>query len=265
MRSLGCIVLLFELRVAKPQAQPQPLLSTQLWLENEDIARRSLLHPWVLALGAGVLPQTSFSAYLAQDAFFLLAFARSYGRAISKCPSGSFALRCITTLHTLLDAVIQELELHDSHLAHATSEPVAATLAYTNFLDSVGVDESTTTLDILAAMAPCMSLYAYIGQALSREVDTDTPYGDWIQTYGSDDFAKAANDLELLLDGMRANLPDDGRAHELYAQAMQLEYDFFDAQMPAPEEHDRELETLRAKLLVPREPVGESAASSSEL
>lgn len=227
-------------------AATEATLSSELWQENYPLALESLLHPWVLALGDGTLPRESFDVYIAQDAYFLLAFARSYGRALSKCPN----LRCITAIHKLTGAVVEELDLHDSRGADpSSSPPLAATAAYTQFLEAVGRNESTSTLEVLAAMAPCMSLYAFIGKALAAFVTPSHPYADWIDTYASSDFAQAARDVEDLLNELFTLQPDDNRARPLYATAMRLEFDFFDAQAkPVAGGHTNIRDSLLARL-----------------
>lgn len=211
--------------------------SARLWEENAELAEKSLTHPWVQGLAAGTITEESFAKYIWQDAYFLLAFARSYGRCIGKCKN----IESVKTVHGLLGAVIDELTLHDSYASSfgkdpKFAEPLPATVAYTDFLDQVGNDPSTTSLDILAAMAPCMSLYAYIGKSLQRKLSqrAEPPRKrftkEWIETYSSEDFHGAASQVEKFLDALRSDSDSDGRAPELYARAMQLEYDFFDAQ-----------------------------------
>ncbi|KAJ8609167.1 hypothetical protein CTAYLR_008407 [Chrysophaeum taylorii] len=204
------------------------LAADSLWDANSETARRCLHHPWVLALGAGVLPHASFAAYVAQDAYFLIAFARAYGRAIGKCDD----IECISTLHALLGAVTDELKLHRGYAARWGANidgvsPIRATSAYTQFLTNVSASPDTTVVDVLAAMAPCMSLYAYIGSELAKVkvVVEDGPYKEWVDAYASPDFHEAAKKIEGLL-----GKGPWRRAPDYYAEAMRLEFDFFDAQ-----------------------------------
>ena len=62
-------------------------LHSTLWQENQDLAQACLHHPFVAGLGDGSLDQSAFERYVAQDAFFLLAFARAYARCASICPT----------------------------------------------------------------------------------------------------------------------------------------------------------------------------------
>ncbi|MBI3997848.1 MAG: TenA family protein [Armatimonadetes bacterium] len=196
----------------------------RLWEENQDLARRSLEHPFVQGIASGALARSRFAYYVGQDAFFLEAFARAYALALAKSPDrdGFYAFM------TLLDGVLKELTLHQGYAERwgigLTPQPSAATRAYTDFLLAVTAVEPVG--HIAAAMAPCMRLYAYLGQALRPGLNPDSPYREWVETYSSDEFESLALTLEGLLDrygGEEARL----RAH--YRWAMTLEWRFFDA------------------------------------
>ena len=68
----------------------------------------------------------------------------------------------------------------------------AATIAYTEFLLTTA-KTSTSSAPIVAAMTPCMRLYAFLGQAIQAARGAlpwmdSTPYQDWIDEYCSTDF-----------------------------------------------------------------------------
>ena len=54
-------------------------LARRLWQANADWAAKILAHPFVQGLGDGSLATAAFKSYVAQDAYFLDAFARGYG------------------------------------------------------------------------------------------------------------------------------------------------------------------------------------------
>ena len=58
-------------------------LSRRLWDANRDWADRILAHGFVRGLGDGSLPADRFKAYVAQDAWFLEAFARAYALCLA--------------------------------------------------------------------------------------------------------------------------------------------------------------------------------------
>ena len=53
-------------------------LARTLWQANQDWAARILAHRFVTGLGDGTLATASFKSYVAQDAYFLDAFARAF-------------------------------------------------------------------------------------------------------------------------------------------------------------------------------------------
>ena len=53
-------------------------LSAALWAGSADLAGDALAGPFVTGLADGSLPRDLFAGYVAQDAFFLEAFARGY-------------------------------------------------------------------------------------------------------------------------------------------------------------------------------------------
>ena len=54
------------------------VLADRLWSDNSELAQAALAHPFVRGLANGGLPRNAFQFYVAQDAFFLEAFARAY-------------------------------------------------------------------------------------------------------------------------------------------------------------------------------------------
>lgn len=138
---------------------------------------------------------------------------------------------------------MSELNLHESMsmsrgIDLTCINPSPATLAYTDFLFEVASASASKVPEILAATAPCMRLYAFLGQQIqarfSARQSLPEAQEEWIKTYSSKDFEAAAQRLELLLDRTYAasecqNCYD--RLSYLYHQAMILEYNFFDGQM----------------------------------
>ena len=196
-----------------------------LWEKNLDWAHKILTHPFVQGLGEGTLPETAFQAYIAQDAYFLEAFARAYARALADSPDRYG----IYTFADLINGVLGELKLHAGYAEKwnvdlAGVRPVSATLAYTDFLDQTARsgDPGLTC----AAMTPCMRLYAFLGQALKTEFpDAKHRYAEWIQTYADPGFDALAGQLETLLNRYA---PESTPAIETaYRTAMELEWGFF--------------------------------------
>jgi thiaminase/transcriptional activator TenA len=131
-------------------------------------------------------------------------------------------------LKDLLVGVFEELRLHQGYAERwgisLSPEPLAATSAYCDFL------LSTAFLDppghTVAAMTPCMRLYAFLGQELAPKLNPESPYREWVETYSGAEVDALASRLEQLLDRYGG---DPERLARLYRRAMELELAFFQA------------------------------------
>lgn len=200
-------------------------LSAALWRDHADLAQACLAHPFVQGLGDGSLPRPRFAGYIGQDAFYLQAFARAYVLAAAKAPDWAG----FRELHELAGGVLEELELHQKvaqnwGLDLSTVAPGAATRRYSDFLLATAWSRETGVT--LAAMTPCMRLYAFLGQQLASRPDPAQTYRAWIDAYSSADFAALALRLEQLLDRCA---PNPTLAAEAYGYAMRCELEFFQA------------------------------------
>ena len=200
-------------------------LSRVLWQANTDLAQVCLDQPFVQGIGDGSLPHPRFAGYIGQDAFYLQAFARAYAIAAAKAPDW-IGFR---ELHELAGGVLQELELHEGvattwglDLEQITPGPT--TRRYIDFLLATAWSQEIGVT--VAAMTPCMRLYAWIGQQLAGQQRAPHAYSDWVQTYGSADFEQLAVRLERLLDRYAQDNPTVADA---YRYAMHCERDFFQA------------------------------------
>lgn len=199
-------------------------LAKSLWEANADWAERTLAHGFVRGLRDGSLPIDNFKGYVAQDAYFLEAFARAY----AFCLAHSTEREDIQSFSELISGVREELELHKSYAYRwrvdlSGAKPIGATSAYTGFL--LQTAELGELGETIAAMTPCMRLYAFLGRSLAaREV---APlYAEWVQTYADPNFEALATRLEALLD---RHATDSEAVRANYRRAMELEYGFFDA------------------------------------
>ena len=201
------------------------MLSRELFEANRDTAEACLAHPFVRGLADGSLDQEVFRTYVAQDAFYLRAFAKAYALAAARCPDPE-AMRAFVSL---IEGMEQELVLHAGYADRLgidlrTVRPMASTLAYTDFL--LATAWHTSLAETMAAMAPCMRLYAWLGTELAKDEIPEHRYSEWIRTYSSEDFGELAN----LLDGLLDLFADDTAAvRAAYAKAFDLEHRFFRA------------------------------------
>ncbi len=200
-------------------------LHARLWQENADLANACLNHAFVQGLGDGSLDHRAFRRYIAQDAFFLVAFARGYAMCAAACEQ----MADFRIFHRLQSGVLDELEIHAAYAASLDIDldavrPFAETAAYTEFLLTTGA--SRPLGETVAAMTPCMRLYAFLGQRLAVGGIPRHAYAEWVRAYCSDEFEALASSLENALDRFVEN---EGDAAAAYRRAMQCELDFFSA------------------------------------
>ncbi|MBR2817892.1 MAG: TenA family protein [Reyranella sp.] len=215
-----------EVAMAEASAQaagPQPLSAT-LWAANMDLAERVRAHGFVRGLADGSLQIQRFKGYVAQDAYFLEAFARAY----AFCLANSTSRDDLYGFADLIAGVLQELKLHKGYAERwqvdlSCVTPVGATSAYVDFLLTTA--RRGDLGETLAAMTPCMRLYAFLGRSLAA-TNVAPLYAEWIKTYADPGFEALAASIEKLLD---AHAEDCEAVHAAYRRAMELEYDFFDA------------------------------------
>lgn len=199
-------------------------LAKTLWQANADWAERILAHRFVQGLGDGTLPLASFKSYVAQDAYFLEAFARAY----AFCLANGTSHQDLHEFAELIAGVVEELKLHKGYAERWQVElagvtPIVATQAYVGFLLTTA--RRGNLGDTIAAMTPCMRLYAFLGQSLAAKPVAPT-YGEWVKTYADPGFEALAARLEALLD---RHASDNDVVRVNYRRAMELEYGFFDA------------------------------------
>lgn len=194
-------------------------------------------HAFVEGLRDGSLPREAFLHYLRQDYVFLMHFSRAWALAVVKAGSYEEMAAASATVHALLD---EEIKLHVALCAEAgiDKDALFATperpenLAYTRFVLDAGFSGDFLTL--LAALAPCVLGYGEIGARLVAEQSSDT-YGDWIGTYGGQEYQGTCRDVGALLESALTDrlgesydrLPMWERLCETFHQATVLEVGFW--------------------------------------
>lgn len=159
-------------------------------------------HAFVEGLRDGSLPRAAFLTYLRQDYLFLVHFARAWSLAVVKAGTLAEMQAASATVHALLHG---EMALHVGICAAEgisrtdleATEEAPENLAYTRYVLEAGY--SGDFLDLLAALAPCVLGYGEIGARLLLDAG-DTPYRDWIETYGGAEYQQLCRDTGALID-----------------------------------------------------------------
>ncbi len=155
-------------------------LARTLWNANQDWAARILAHRFVQGLGDGKLATENFKSYVAQDAYFLEAFARAY----AFCLAHGTSRDDLFGFSELIAGVLDELKLHKSYTEKLNVSlegvtPLPATTAYVDFL--LGTARLGKLGETIAGMTPCMRLYAWLGRSLAKK-PVAPAYADWVKT-----------------------------------------------------------------------------------
>lgn len=208
--------------------------SHRLWRDHADDAEACLAGDFVRGLARGDLDREAFRIYVAQDAFFLASFFGAYAIAAARCGTD---LGRATMFHELMGGILEEMRLHRGYASSLDIdlervEPLAETSAYTDFLGRTAW--SGDLPELVAAMVPCMRLYAWLGRTLADAPDApaDGPYRQWIDTYADPAFEQLAERLEAVLDDV-CGLELPPRVARAYAHALRCERAFFAAPLRA--------------------------------
>ena len=146
---------------------------------------------------------------------FLGAFQKAYALALARSEDSE----TITVFCDLIAGVTEELKVHRAYATELGIDlesvvPNPACAAYTDFLLRTAWQASLA--EIVAAMTPCMQLYAYLGGELARTCGPQHPYRRWIQAYSGKDFQGLADRLAALLDQVGS---DRGAVRDSYRYA----------------------------------------------
>jgi thiaminase/transcriptional activator TenA len=193
-----------------------------------------LRHPFVVALGQGILPERKFKCYILQDARFLGDLARVFAAAAQKAPDSESALR----FNKLAEETITvERSLHENYgkrwkmtPKQMTSVPMAPTnYAYTRHMLAVAATGSAAEITVVAL--PCAWIYCVVGQHLLKNGPPrpDHPYRDWLLLYASPEFAEVQRWLRVKVDlwAKTAGKEEKRRMEEAFVISSRYEWMFW--------------------------------------
>jgi thiaminase (transcriptional activator TenA) len=190
------------------------MLHEIIWQQNARLAEVCLHHPFVRGLADGTL-----DPYVAQDGFFLNAFARAYALAAAGSQDGE----TLISLCELLNGVLRELQLH-AGFSRATVSG-GSSLYGLLACDRLG---SASRARRSRPYTPCMRLYGYLGTELAKTVGAGNPYQQWVTTYSGADFQAVVTRVESLLD----SIPEDTLAvRDAYEHSMRCALNSFSAML----------------------------------
>ncbi len=188
-----------------------PPLSRRLWTAAAGTYAAIREHPFITGLADGSLDRRSFRFYVVQDGQYLHGFARALALLAARAPTA--VITGLLARH--VDAVISvERSLHASLLTELTmtlgatvdTDVAPATLTYTSYLIATCATEAFA--DGVAAVLPCYWIYHEVGRELLARSSPDPLYARWIDTYASEEFDGAVQEMLELTDTTGATLSE---------------------------------------------------------
>lgn len=194
-------------------------LSDRLYESARDIWESYYGHPFVTGIGDGTLPLEKFRFFMLQDYLYLYEYAKLFSLGVVKAADHDL----MRTFSSMTDSTLNgEMKTHQAYMTRLgiTQEEIDHTKAsmvncsYTSYMLSVGYGGDV--LDILVAVLSCAWSYARIGQKLAAvDAALNHPfYGEWIQSYISDDYQNIVNENIFLVNKYGENI-DEKRCSQL--------------------------------------------------
>jgi thiaminase/transcriptional activator TenA len=195
---------------------------------------RYIRHPFVVALGDGLLPAEKFRNFLVQDYLFLIQYARAYLLLAYKLDEPADMCAALATANVLLTG---EMPLHVRYCAswglseaQMRGAPAALeTIAYTRYVLELG--QAGDALDLMVALAPCIAGYAEIGAMLNEGLSPGNPYAAWIAAYAGPEYNESVAAAMAMLERLASTRGGAARYDALlniFVQATDCEAAFWE-------------------------------------
>jgi thiaminase/transcriptional activator TenA len=203
--------------------------TNKAWRLITPIVKAIYNHPFIKSLVEGTLPKDTFLFYIGQDALYLDDFGKMLGAAALKHDQKDDVL---TLFGFALDSIRVEGALHERYLRDFTrpQRQSPSSLLYTSFLYRQLVTAPFPVM--MASLLPCFWIYFDVGNhILSLESAPSNPYQDWIDTYGSKEFAASTDKAIKLTERAARNASKDVqiRMAEAFVLASRMEWMFWDS------------------------------------
>ncbi len=194
-----------------------------------------LRHPFVRALGKGTLPLKKFKYYIMQDARYLEELAKVFSLGAAKATDSATALHFAKLVE---ETIIVERGLHESYgkqwnltAEDMRSTPLAPTnYAYCRHMRSVA--QAGTLGETTVVALPCAWVYCEVGNHLLRKglPSKSHPYREWLQLYGSPEFAEVTEWMRKLVDqcAKRAGKAEKDKMQEAFIISSRYEWMFWE-------------------------------------
>lgn len=189
------------------------MLKEELWDTIGDVYQAIITHPFIKGLTDGSLPLENFKYYIVQDAIYLSKFSRALAVTGAKATDDDLAVSMFSYARDAL--LVERKSLHEflasewgMKAEHVYSQPMnPVNMAYTNYL--IATAYSSPFHESLAALLPCFWVYWEVGKELLGKGSPNKTYRRWIDTYSSEDYAKAVQRAIDLAEQVFKRLAED--------------------------------------------------------
>lgn len=211
-------------------------VTSRLLDATKDIWSRYHSHPFVLGLSDGTLDREKFKHYMIQDYIYLVDYAKVFALGAAKAQTIDDMRVFAGYLHQILDG---EMEIHRSYMKRLGITPEEAenalpspeTAYYTSYMLRMAYEFGAA--EIAAAILSCALSY----EVISKEIVKNNPdalnhpfYGEWVEGYSNDEYAKANVVLCELLERLAKDYSEDelARLAEIFIICSRCEEHFWD-------------------------------------
>ncbi|GAA1462619.1 thiaminase II [Nocardiopsis exhalans] len=202
----------------------------RVWEETASTRDAIDALPFVRGIGDGSLSRERFDYYMTQDALYLRGYARALASAASQAQTSDEIAFFAKAAH---GAIVVESSLHEGTVGSVGEEvrPSPTCTAYTSYVLSLAHTQGYP--ELVAGILPCFWIYTDVGERLTAKAGdlTEHPYGEWIATYGDEEFARSTEQVKAIADRLAEGAGEAtvARMREAFVRATAYEWMFWDA------------------------------------
>lgn len=172
----------------------------------KEIWARYQAHPFVLGIQNGDLDREKFRYYILQDYLYLTDYAKCFAIGMAKAETPETTRLFARYIETLTGG---EMDIHRGYMGRygVTREELAAArasldnLSYTSYMLRIAWEGGEA--EILTAILSCAWSYEVIAKNIIKNnpASIEHPfYGEWVQGYASEEYARKNTELIQTLD-----------------------------------------------------------------
>lgn len=194
-----------------------------------------LHHPFVTGIGDGTLSVEKFQYFMLQDYLYLFDYAKVFALGVVKAQDRGLMQTFSQNVESILNG---EMNIHRAYMQRLgiTEEQVSAVksaldnISYTHYM--MAVADMGGPAEIVAAILACSWSYAEIGQALAQIPGAaEHPfYGEWIQSYASEEYDAMNQALIALMDTLAEGATEEQLSYleTVFVNCSRYELGFWD-------------------------------------